>query len=141
MSGVVYFPPKAWPKFFPPTCQWEEQRNIAIQLLFDLYAEMEHDKWSGESSKSFVIAQYHRFYHMYLEIHRYMRENVDRFGNYYKITPKFHLVIHILEDSEGNPRDEWCYIDESEIGTCADLAAKLHVKSLSRVLIERYRIG
>ena len=129
------------PLFFPPTCEWENQRNIAIVLLCDIYSEMEPDNWKPVISKQFIVAQYHRFYHLYLEVNRYMRENVCRFGTRYHLTPKFHLLIHIFEDAAGNPRDEWCYTDESEIGACAEMAGNLHANSLQRTLLERYRVG
>ena len=131
---------KSRPLFFPATCEWEYQRNLAVALLFDIYNEMEPTNWKA-TSKEFIIRQYHRFYHLYVELNRYFRENVCRYGTFYHMIPKFHLMIHIFEDSVDNPRDEWCYIDESEIGSCAQMASHLHATALQRSLIKRYRVG
>ena len=60
-------------------------------------------------------------------------------GYDWRLFPKHHLWLHTLEDTEANPRDEWCYADESEIGKCADLAESMHANSLHRGVLEKYR--
>ena len=54
--------------------------------------------------------------------------------------PKHHLLIHIAEGAIVNPRLEWNYGDESEIGSAVALAANTNVVHLATQLLERYRV-
>ena len=50
-----------------------------------------------------------------------------------------HLFIHVAEGAVTNPRDEWNYGDEAEIGVAAKHAAASKVAHLPVHLMQRYR--
>ena len=61
----------------------------------------------------------------------------------YAFRPKMHLLVHCLEEqvsTAGNPRDVWCYPDESEIGAAIKVAASLHASVLHRSVIRKHRL-
>ena len=53
--------------------------------------------------------------------------------------PKHHMVVHLVEGATANPRDEWNYGDESEIGCAVKLARKTSFKYMCVALMARYR--
>ena len=56
--------------------------------------------------------------------------------------PKHHLFVHVCEHTQTtgiNPKLEWCYGDESEIGEAAALAKRCHANHLGSQLLEKYR--
>ena len=57
----------------------------------------------------------------------------------WNLYPKHHLFIHIVESAVTNPRDEWNYGDESEIGAAVELAGNTSSKHLCKALIGHYR--
>ena len=58
---------------------------------------------------------------------------------HWRIYPKFHLWLHLCE-SGVNPKLLWNYMDESEIGRCAELAEGMHARTLSTALLNKYRV-
>ena len=48
------------------------------------------------------------------------------------------MLVHLLEGSITNPKDEWNYSDESEIGDAIGLAQKVLAQHMSTALIKRY---
>ena len=101
---------------------------------------MEPGTWNRATSKPRIIFLYRQFFEMYLELHRFKRETACQYSTFYRVYPKFHMLDHVITDSPDNPRDMWCYVDESEIGDAADMAASLHQSNLERSLIEKYRV-
>ena len=55
--------------------------------------------------------------------------------------PKFHLLLHCLEEATENVADSWCYPDEDAIGKAVDLASKCHIRTLSFSVLSRYRVS
>ena len=47
-------------------------------------------------------------------------------------------ALHGRSRIGADPRDQWCYPDESEIGTRVDLAESLHVFTLHRGVLPQY---
>ena len=63
---------------------------------------------------------------------------------YWRIVPKHHLFCHCLEDQLGkceNPRDHWCYGDESEIGVAAKIVETLRLATIPKEIMNKYRAG
>ncbi len=61
----------------------------------------------------------------------------------WRLYPKMHLLLHILEDqvaTVGNPRDRWCYCDESEIGAATNVAESSHPSTVHRRVMEKYHL-
>ena len=60
----------------------------------------------------------------------------------YRFYPKHHLFLHTIEDQvlvAGNPRESWCYMDESAIGDAVHVAESLHALALHKSLISMHR--
>ena len=61
----------------------------------------------------------------------------------FRYYPKHHLTLHCVEDQvahSGNPRRNWCYMDEDAIGKAVAAAEELHAKTLHRSVVERHRL-
>ena len=61
----------------------------------------------------------------------------------FRYYPKHHLTLHCVEDqvaNSGNPRRNWCYMDEDAIGKAVAVAEELHAKTLHRSVVERHRL-
>ena len=62
----------------------------------------------------------------------------------WRLYPKMHLLLHCLEDQvsvAGNPRESWCYVDESEIGAAVGVAESVHPSTLHRAVMEKHRLS
>ena len=58
--------------------------------------------------------------------------------NAWKLTPKFHLLLHLVEiqiPRWGNPRFFWCYADEDLIGQVIDAASSCHPSTMAAVAL------
>ena len=55
------------------------------------------------------------------------------------LCPKHHLFAHVAEAAYTNPRLEWNYSDEAEIGLAVKQAQKLSIKHLAVQLMQKYR--
>ena len=130
----------ARPKFFPAKCEFSDAREKCVCKLERIYNEMIPENWNRETSKPRIIKWYRQFYNLYLELYSHCLQTRCEYGTYYRVYPKFHLLGHVFEESPDNPRDEWCYLDENEIGDCANCAESLNAHNLQRSLIDRYRI-
>jgi len=76
-----------------------------------------------------------RFLTLYAELAR-IHEN-DLLCKWY---PKFHLFQHLLETQipvAGNPREYWCYEDESNIGHCVQIAESCHPSTLHKLVLRK----
>ena len=107
-------------------------RLSCAKALLGCYHELEH--WvPGESPHKLAT---HARQHLLLYC-RLRQESVsDRMWNLF---PKHHLLIHVAEGAVTNPRLEWNYGDESEIGLAVKEAMASHKVFLPVHLIQRYR--
>ena len=119
-----------------------ELRLNCIVSLVDMYRALE--SW-GRDGPGAVASAGRRFLMLYSELSNEALEPGawQRTGYHmWKICPKFHMLAHTIEDqfsTAGNPREVWCYLDESETGAAATLAERCHTSTLHRVIIERHR--
>ena len=61
----------------------------------------------------------------------------------WKYYPKHHLFVHLVEvgvANSGNPREIWCYPDESAIGDAVENAESNHARFVVRNVTEKYRL-
>ena len=103
-------------------------RLQCLEALRDAYQEMEQWVDGGVSARNL---RNHGVRHLLL-----YGELVKDAG--WLFYPKHHLFAHLCEETETNPRMEWNYSDESEIGSCATMAASANPLFLRRSLIRRY---
>ena len=52
-----------------------------------------------------------------------------------------HLFAHVCDVVETNPREEWNYMDEAEIGHGVLLAQQTNVNYIPSVMMTRYRVA
>ena len=60
----------------------------------------------------------------------------------YRFYPKHHLALHAIEDQvavSGNPRESWCYMDESAIGDAVEVAESMHRLALHKSVMAKQR--
>lgn len=53
--------------------------------------------------------------------------------------PKHHLMLHIVEHARVNPKAEWNYGDENEIGKAAQLHTQCNVRYSNTTCMQKYR--
>ena len=126
--------------FFPRSSEHDVMRFNCVELLARAYSEME--LWSSESRTR--IGQLGRQHvTLYAEL---AREQLSRAAGewvMWRLYPKHHLFAHLLESqicTYDSPRASWCYADEGEIGKCVAIAEAVHVKTLNKALLEKYRL-
>ena len=117
-----------------------------MSALVETYESLE--SWLVAASNGMVAASCgRRCLMLYVEL--YMEElherNWQRTGFLvWRLYPKFHLLQHCLEDQvhlSGNPRESWCYCDESEIGAAVNVAESVYPSTLHKALIEKHRLS
>jgi hypothetical protein len=139
MLKVVHF---MLTNFFKPTNDHELLRLQCTESLHNMYVELE--QWGPESSpKVASYARRHCVLCAQLALNM-VDENEWRGWHRWMLYPKHHVFLHCVEDQvcqSGNPRDSWCYADEDAIGKAAKIAESCHIRTLHRVVMERYRLG
>jgi len=128
--------------FFPPKTDHEILRCQCLEALSSMYDELEH--WGPDSGRK--VAQLGRrhvmlYAELSLEVFKSMRPN--EIWLFWKMYPKQHQLIHCLEEQLAfceNPRDHWCYADESAIGLSVKTAESCKPRNLHRAVIGKYRL-
>jgi uncharacterized protein YqcC (DUF446 family) len=113
-------------------------RTVCIDEMTNVYAEM--TAWTSESPAKLALCG-RRFFCTYMQLAAMHRNNENWL--YWRITPKFHLLLHLVEDqasSAGNPALLWCYADEREIGNAVHIAQAVHPSTFNKTVMMRYRL-
>ena len=116
---------------FPPQNAKEIARLECLRFLDLCYKEAE--SW-GEGSP-FRLARYGR---CHVALYRDLWSAAHGWV-LYRFYPKHHLFIHICERGT-NPRDEWCYRDESTIADVVQVAEHQNTQCLHRTIIQKHRL-
>ena len=129
--------------YMPPESSKEELVLQCTSLLLNAYQEMDPKSFDADSSPRRLAEYGRRHLLLYGHLSQDALQTRDQYGLYWRIYPKHHLFCHLLDEvfeTSSNPLESWNYKDESEIGDAAKLAACLHPRTLSKVLLERYRL-
>ena len=116
-------------------CDTEHQklRLHCVSALVSVYAEIKN--WVSDGSSAARVADLgRRHLLLYRELHDTRAS--DRF---WRIYPKHHIFAHTATRLRANPKLEWNYSDESEIGLGAAVAKTANQAWLETALIRRYR--
>ena len=121
-------------KCFPLESEHQQTRFHCVSAIHEAYREME--QWDPRTSPSRLgdCARRH------LILWAALKEGCDdplRWCLY----PKHHMWLHCAEQCATNPRLEWNYSDESEIGHATRVAAGCNVLKLAVSVMEHYRAG
>ena len=108
-------------------------RLQCTDALLECYKIM--DEWESHASPAFDFVRAGR---RYLVLCRALRDS-SRDNRLWNMYPKHNMLIHLIEGATANPRDEWNYGDESEIGSAIKLARRTAAKHIAMALMERYR--
>jgi hypothetical protein len=124
--------------FFPKQSPREVLRLHCLESLNKMYSLMEN--WTPSSRVELpIVGRQHMA--LYAEVARPFARDTEWIR--WRIYPKHHLAIHLLEDQvavNDGPRTSWCYADEGEIGKATRIAEAVHVQTLSKSLLEKYRL-
>ena len=127
-----------------PKTPYEELRYNCVKNLANFYDEL--CGWKPGISNTDATKYAHRHLIMYTELGRIHLKKADWQDNgwfMYRWYPKRHLFCHVVEDqikSCDNPRDHWCYGDESFIGEMVTVAESVGPTVMHRSVITKYRL-
>ena len=121
-------------EFFDMQSAHATLRYQCVNALCLVYAEM--DRWQDGGEIFLCSARWGR---KHLVLYAELSSNSDC-SNSWHMYPKHHLFVHVMECCRVNPKLEWNYKDESEIGDAANMAACAANSSwICSKLLERYR--
>ena len=121
-----------------PTTPYEQLVADCVRALTEFYSNIYIWDAGDMAGKADCIKCGRRFLQLYSELVAANKDNL-----LYKWFPKFHLFQHLIESQIpilGNPKDAWCYFDESNIGIAAKLAASCHPTTLHRLVLTKARL-
>ena len=133
-------------EFLPAQTPHDELRLNCVSALLEMYDYLE--LWLiGRSTGKIAAAHGRRSLMLYCEL--LMAELNGKHWQYsgwlvWRLYPNMHLLLHCLEDQvsvAGNPRESWCYVDESEIGAAVNVAESVHPSTLHRAVMEKHRLS
>ena len=122
----------------------KELRLAMVQNWADMYDNLTN--WTGMDSGLRAASQCRIAMTLYGELQQHYLStgfHLARGWHLYKLYPKNHQVIHVVEDGMakyGNPIWFWCYPDESEIGAAAKIAESVHVSNVHKSVIRKHRL-
>ena len=126
----------------PPKSEHERMRQRCVAHFTNMYDSM--TRWIGPESAAEALSSGRRGLLAYADLNL---EAIARNGVHttkWRLYPKMHLLLHVLEDqvaTTGNPRNAWCYADESEIGSASCVAEACHAKTIQKLVMEKYRLS
>ena len=118
---------------FPLGTPHAATRFSCIDNLFLCYHEMDH--WVDGGSSSANLA---RFGRRHLLLYCDMGRLVGEESLLWPLYPKHHVFGHLAGEADTNPKRNWNYAMESEIGNASAVAARASKKHLHRVLLQRH---
>ena len=118
------------------TTDHAQLRYNCVSALLEVYNEMEVDTWKDDGSSSCKVADKGRQHLLlYCELRRTAASE-----KHWRMYPKHHLFDHSVGRCVVNPRLEWNYLDEAEMGIAAVMASVSNQQFLETNLVERYRV-
>ena len=118
---------------FATDTQHARGRLHCVDALLSCYRVL--DEWNSTASPAQELVRAgRRFLILLRELHDSCPD-----ARRWRLYPKHHLFVHLIEGAVINPRDEWNYGDESEIGDAVNMSKFTSAKHLATALSERYR--
>lgn len=133
-------------QLLPATTPHAVTRLECCRCLSNFYKALDPEKWVPGVSGPAAASHMRRHLLLYHELAReFLASPAARHGwTRWRIVPKHHLVLHCVEDQVAvcdNPRENWCYADESAIGDAKHLAESLSAMNLHRSIVQKFRVG
>ena len=126
-------------KLFPMDTSHARMRFQCVSKFVELYRTLEN--WDPKSSQAQIRRLGSQGVCLYAELSA-KAISADPETLLWRMYPKHHLFLHAIEDSVevgGNPRCQWCYSDEDNIGDAARRAKCCHCNTIHCELIRQYR--
>ena len=129
-------------EIFPPQSEHDHLRLNALIAIDDFYVEL--FRWRNEGVdtrlKCIELGKRHLLMYAELGLEALQSERCRASGNWlrWRIYPKHHLFIHLLEEQMmtiGNPIECWAYGDEDFIGASVIVAKRCHAKYVVKVVV------
>ncbi|CAK0863488.1 unnamed protein product [Prorocentrum cordatum] len=122
--------------FYDQTSEHNAIRLNCVRSLAAIYDQLAVWDFDTSYSECAVLATKHVL--LYAELWREAAE-LDESTLLWKMIPKHHLFIHLMEHDRGNPKEGWNYGDESEIGVAVDMCTTLHCRTIATEAVRKYR--
>ena len=122
---------------FPLQTEHEMLRYNCVDALNSVYQEM--DQWNDDGTSTRRLRDFSRRHLLlYAELHKACNPpDVEACSLEWRLYPKHHLFAHI--SGSDNPKADWCYRMEAEVGKAAKIASRVNVQHMHRAFIARYR--
>ena len=117
------------------TTEHQTLRYNCVTALLKVYEEMEPTAWQNDGSSTAKIADLGR---QHLLLYAQLSE-ASADDTKWRRYPKHHLFAHAVSRCLVNPRLEWNYLDEAEMGVTAVLASVSNQCTVETALLARYR--
>ena len=124
-------------EFIPMACEHSRTRFRAIDCLLRCYDIM--DKWDNATSPRELkdAGRAHLLHYAELSKAAHITAATTPF---WRLIPKHHQFVHVIEDCRVCPRKIWAYGFESKIGDAARAARGCNCRHLNTRLMENYLI-
>ena len=121
-------------------CQDDPRIVAIVQLLCEFYDWLAKEGvYMGEAATSRLPQVGQNLCALYGQL---AREAFDRKEKMWKMTPTFHLFLHLCEwqipDLRLNPRSYWTYADENLVGSLVEVAESCHVSTLAATSMTKW---
>ena len=127
---------------YPPKNSHGELRMRCVVSFSNMYHELAN--WTGVGSAAACLSFGRRGLMTYGDLNLEAEALKGPNTKSWRFYPKMHLLLHVLEDQvsiSGNPRESWCYADESEIGAAASVAEGVHPSTVQLTVMEKHRLS
>ena len=119
-------------RLLPLTSDHEILRFNCVDALFKVYREL--DEWKDDGSSTHNVATLGRHHLLlYFELNRNSADETK-----WHLYPKHHLFAHVVSRCSVNPKLEWNYLDENEMGIATSAAAVSNQSTMHTTLLNRY---
>ena len=130
--------------YLPPKNDYQNTRYNCVKYLALFYEEVAD--WTPGVSPAKVKDYARRHLELYLELARHYIDDLNFLDTEwvrYRWYPKHHLFSHLVDDDLAfcdNPRDCWCYGDESFLGEMIGVAEAVNAKVVHRSVMTTFRL-
>jgi hypothetical protein len=117
----------------------DKKRLACCDLLQRFYCILsEEGEFLTPSAKREIRVVGNRFFQIYIQLaSEALASNITM----WKLSPKFHLFIHICELSHINPRWTWCYADEDLMKHMKHIAASCHPSTVDHMCLCKWLVS
>ena len=108
-----------------------------LHRMYEIFAI--NDKKISPDHASELVQLSHTFMALYSAL---SEEAVSQKQQLWKLTPKFHLLMHLLEwqACEFNPAAVWTYSDEDIMGLIQEVGTSCHINTMEPTVLSKWLV-